>query len=216
MRRLTIALILVGALVPATARANSGGFWDFLYGLDPKLTGIGTDFHLLCLGANGEPVPGCEEFWGARRTGTLNVNEIKHEINFRVAYYFEYGESYSVSNANSINAWKFMGTYQYHPDVHIAVGLGAGIMPFYGKSSDDQAFDSFTRAVLTPLSITYAPATTGGKWKKSFYLRGEATFYPKGFSPGDFDNRLPKTETKGEWNFSIASGFDFRRRFLGR
>jgi hypothetical protein len=109
-----------------------------------------------------------------------------------------------------------MEMYRYHSDVHITVGLGAGVVPFYGKSSDDKAFDSFSRAVLTPMSITYAPATTGSKWKKSFYLRGEATFYPKGFSPSDFDNRLPTTETKGEWNFSLAAGFDFRRRFLGR
>jgi hypothetical protein len=214
MRRFTFAMVVVCALAPATARANSGGFWEFLYGQDPKLTGIGTDFHLLCLDASGNHVAGCEEMWGARRARTLNFVEIKHEVDFRVAYYFEYGQSYSTSNANSINAWRFMGMYKYHPDVHITVGLGAGVMPFYGKSSDDQAFDSFSRAVLTPMSITYAPATTGGKWKKSFYLRGEATFYPKGFSPGDFDNRLPKTQ--GEWNFSLAAGFDLRRRFLGR
>jgi hypothetical protein len=122
-----------------------------------------------------------------------------------------------VSNANSINAWKLMGMYKYHPDLHITVGMGAGIMPFYGESSDDKGFDAFTRTVLTPVSVTYAPWTSGGKWKKSFYIRGEATFYPTGFSPADFDNRLqPKPDTKGEWNFSIATGYDFRRRFLGR
>jgi hypothetical protein len=76
-------------------------------------------------------------------------------------------------------------------------------MPFYGKSSDGLPFNSFSRAVLTPLSVTYAPATRGGTLAKSFYLRGEATFFPEGFGPGDFDNRLPRPDTKGEWNFGL-------------
>jgi hypothetical protein len=216
MKRLILALVLACVLVPATARANSGTIWDVIYGLDPKLTGISTAFHIACLTADGKLVDNCEEFWGARRASALKIDDVKHEFDFRLGYYWEYGESYENFNAESIHAWKFMGTYNYRADRHISVGLGGGVMPFYGKAPDGVPFDSFTRVILTPLSITYAPATTGGKWKKSFLLRGEATFFRGGFSPGDFDNRLPKTETKGEWNFTIGAGFDLRRRFIGQ
>ena len=90
-------------------------------------------------------------------------------------------------------------------------------MPFYGTSAPDVRFDSFWRAILTPLSVTYWPSTTGkNSLKKAFYIRGEASFIPQGFSPHDFNNTLTKTDTPGEWSVSIASGFDLRRRFLGR
>jgi hypothetical protein len=220
MKRFTFVMLVVCALAPATARANSGGFWDFLYGLDPKLMGIGTDVHLLCLKVDGERVKGCEEWWGLRRVithGPLDpdVPLIKHEFNFRVAYYRKYGVSYEgVSEADdtSINAWKFMGMYKYHADDHIAVSLGAGVMPFYGGKADGTRFDSFSRVILTPVSVTYAPSNEGGLLKRAFYIRGEATFIKEGFSQGDFFKGLPKTETKGEWNFSLAAGFDLLRR----
>ena len=213
MKRLILAVMFVCALAPSAARADDGGWWDFIYGLDPKLVGWGTDIHLLCIGKDSKRIDTCEEWWGLRRKFN-NYANLGHEFDFRVAFYREYGQSYDTSNANSIKAWKFMGMYYYHPDTHITVGLGGGIMPFYGKSSDGLAFDTFTRGVLTPLSVTYAPATLSNPhWLiRTFYLRGDSTFYPEGFSPGDFDKRLPKTETKGEWSFSLASGFDFRRR----
>jgi hypothetical protein len=229
VKRLTFVLALVCALAPARARADEGGFVEFIWGLDPKLLGPGSEIHLLCRKADGRAVPNCEEMWGLphlfgrHAPGPTEIGELKHELDFRFAYYREYGTSYEgVSNAHSINAWKLMAVYKYHADLHTAIGLGAGIMPFYGTSSKLDAsghyqhFDAFTRGILTPLSVTYWPATTGDKWKKSFYVRGEASFITQGFSPYDFDNTLPKTETKGEWSVSIATGFDFRRRFLNR
>jgi len=215
LKRFTFVLALMCALVPATARADEGGFWEFIWGLDPKLQGPGSEIHLLCLKGNGEHVPNCEEWYWLKHEKPTQIAELKHEVDFRFAYLWEYGTSYEgVSNANSINAWKLMGMYKYHPDLHLTIGLGAGVMPFYGKSSDGNSFNSFTRAIMTPLSLTYAPAVHGSAAKKSFYVRGEASFITQGFSPGDFDNRLPKTETQGEGSVSITSGFDFRRRFL--
>jgi hypothetical protein len=226
MKRLIFLMVLVCVLAPATARANSGGFWDFIYGLDPKLVGVGTDLHVLCLNGGGERVKGCEEYWGLRRLFLHlpmdpEVKTTKHEFNFRLVYYRKYGASYEgvpESEDTSINAFKFMGMYNYHVDNHLSVALGGGIMPFWGarpdpvNSSESIPFDSFSRVVLTPLSVTYAPATTGSLLKRTFYLRGESTFFKEGFSRGDFDNRFPKTETKGEWQFSIAAGFDLLRR----
>jgi hypothetical protein len=216
MKRLTFVLVLACALVPGTARANSGTFWDWLYGLDPKLTGIGTDLHLACLTVDGKVIEHCEEAWGMRPAGSMRIADLKHEFDFRVAYFFEYGDSYPSTNAESIHAWKLMGIYRYRADQHISVGLGGGVMPFYGKGPDGTSFDSFTRGIWMPLSITYAPATTGGNFKKAFFIHTEASFITGGFSPGDFDNRLPKTESKGEWNVSVGAGFDLRRRFIGR
>lgn len=217
MKRFTFVVMMLCALAPATARANSGGFWDFLYSLDPKLTGFGTDVHLACLNANGERVPGCEEMWGMRRAENIDVRNIKHEVDLRVAYYWKYGVSYEgVPAKDSIKAFKLIGMYKYHPDVHITVGLGGGVMPFFGHDEDGNGFNSFSRGVLVPLSVTYAPATQGDKWKKSFFMRAEASFITEGFSRGDFKNGVAATETKGEWNFSVATGFDFRRRFLNR
>jgi len=94
MKRLTLLLVLACALVPGTARANSGTFWDWLYGLDPKLTGIGTDIHLGCLAADGKFIEHCEEAWGMRPARSMRIADLKHEIDFRVAYFFEYGHSY--------------------------------------------------------------------------------------------------------------------------
>jgi hypothetical protein len=218
MRRLMFALVFVCVMAPTAARANGGGFWEWIYGLDPKLQGWGTDIHLLCLKADGSRIKGCEEFWMLHPVFPKNATytDLKHEFNVRVVYYREYGQSFSTSNANSINALKFMGMYEYYADSHITVGLGAGIMRFYGTSSDGLDFNSFTRGVLTPLSATYAPATHGGILARSFYVRGESTFFTDGFSPGDFDNRLPKTETRGEWQASVGAGFDFRRRTFAR
>jgi hypothetical protein len=222
MRRIVFALALVCALAPARARADEGGFWEFIWGLDPKLQGGGSEVHLLCLDENGKRLANCEEWWWLNREKFTSVDQLKHEVDFRFAYYREYGTSYeNVYNANSINTWKLMAVYKYYPDRHISVGLGAGIMPFYGEAASGSRY-SFTRTILMPLSLTYYPSgansgnrTKGSDSKVSFYIRGEASFIPTGFTPNDFGSALPPpTDRRGEWSASIATGFDFRRRFL--
>jgi hypothetical protein len=223
MRRIVFALALVCVLAPATARADEGGFWEFIWGLDPKLQGGGSEIHLLCLDAKGMKLDNCEEWWWLNKEKFTRIGDLKHELDFRFAYYREYGFSYESVNydANSINTWKLMAVYKYYPDRHISVGLGAGIMPFYGKGSTDNQY-AFTRAILMPLSLTYYPSgensekrTKASDSKVSFYIRGEASFIPTGFSPHDFGSALPAPTTRqGEWSVSVATGFDFRRRFL--
>jgi hypothetical protein len=213
MRRFTFVMMLVCALMPATAHANSGGFWDWLYSLDPKLQGLTTDFHLLCLDENGTAVKPCEEWFliphlfNPDRT-PVPFARIKHEIDFRVAGYWMYGERFSdVADSRSINAFKLMAFYRYYPDPHLSIGLGAGYMPFFGDG-----FESFTRGVLTPLSVVYAPARPGNGWKSSFVVRAESTYIMEGFTGADFGNTQTAYSKKGEWNFSFGTGFDFRRR----
>src|SRR6516225_7897141 len=99
MKRLMFALVFVCVMAPGAARANSGGWWEWIYGLDPKLQGWGTSIHLLCLKADGTRIEGCEEWWGLKPDFPKNAmfTDLKHEFNFRFAYYREYGQSFSTS-----------------------------------------------------------------------------------------------------------------------
>jgi|KBSMisStaDraftv2_1062788.scaffolds.fasta_scaffold194810_2 hypothetical protein len=233
MKRFTFAMVLVCALAPATARANSGGFWEFLYGQDPKLTGFGADFHLTCHRPGGQSIKHCEEWFGASPNKTPEVfKDLAHEINFRVAYYFEYDESYSSDqirfaadpfNAHRMHVVKYMPMYVYRPgsDKHLAVAVGLGGLLYWGstqpdKNQDPVPFNTFSKLIVTPLSLTYAPTTMncGAKclWLKDFFIRGEASYIVHGISPYDFDNSLPKIDRAGEWNVGLAVGYDLRRR----
>ncbi len=213
MKRLIPMLVLACMFAPATARANSGGFWDFLYGLDPKLTGVGTDVHVACYDDKGNKLKNCEELWGFRRADQNEIQafkDLKHEINLRFAFYWEYGASYDkIFNADSMHAFTFVPMYVYHADKHISVGLGAGSMSFWGDSAPNTPFNKFTKFIVTPLSVTYSPATAGFG---GFFIRGEATYIKKGISPSDFNSALPTVDRAGEWNVSFATGFDLRRR----
>jgi hypothetical protein len=215
MRRLTLVmLVCVCALVPTAARADNGGWLDWLYSLDPKLVGIGTEFHL-CLD-DTSTIVNCEDWFGIAHKffgePWVSLDKVKHEVDFRVGYYWKYGDRFSdvpdPLEENSIHAFRLMVLYHYRPpEKHLAVGFGAGFMPFFGDG-----FGSFSRGVLTPLSVIYAPATSGNLWKKAFIIRVESSYITQGFTGADFGNSITKYTTNGgEWNFSVATGFDFRR-----
>ena len=134
MKRLTMLLLLcTSLLVPKTAHADDGGWLDWLYGMDPKLVGVGTDVHLLCLKANGQPFKPCEEWFLIPRLlhlgqspQPIQIADLKHEVDFRLGFYWKYGDRFSdVADTRSIKALRLMLMYRYHPDVHISVGLGA-------------------------------------------------------------------------------------------
>ena len=222
MKRLTVAaLVCVCALVPSAARADNGGWLDWLYSLDPKLVGYGTEFHL-CLDATNKIV-NCEDWFGIPHKlfgkPWVTLDNVRHEVDFRVGYYWKYGDRFSdvpddAVKGDSIHALKLMVLYHYRPpDKHLAVGFGAGFMPFFGDG-----FEGFSRGIVTPISIIYAPAasghssSTGDFWKKAFIIRAESSYIMQGFTGLDFGNATTKyTSNGGEWNFSAAFGFDFRR-----
>jgi hypothetical protein len=219
MKRWTmIVMVCVCALTPTTARADNGGWLDWLYRLDPKFWGVGTEFHLLCLDRSNKVID-CEEWLFVPRLvkrgrvppPTIAYREIQHELDLRVAYYRSYGHLFpdDLSDTRHANAWRLMAMYRYHPDTHVTVGFGGGVMTFYG-----QDFPRFSRGVLTPLSVTYAPATQGHILKQSFYIRVESTYIKKGLDGAVFKNDRTRYATKGEWNASVAAGWDFRRRSL--
>src|SRR6476646_1060321 len=110
----TVCVALASAclvLVPATARADDGGFWDWLFHWDTKFVGYGTEFHVRCWTGDGKKVEHCEEWFGnvphlfhpsesvhqfttyeGRQPTRVEFAEIEHEINIRVTYLHSYGQ----------------------------------------------------------------------------------------------------------------------------
>ena len=210
-------LLCVFILAPATARADDGGFLDWLFRLDPKFVGVGSDFHALCLNKDNHPVKPCEEFFMLRRLfgihdAPVQYEEIRHELNIRFVYYHTYGDLFASNPGDSAHAIKLMGMYAYRPDDHLLVGFGAGVMPFFSGDVESARWST----ILTPVSVRYFPARTGSALKKSAFVQIEATWVADPPTADLFTHRaaaLP-VERRGEWNVSFSSGFDIRRRVL--
>lgn len=211
MKRLALVLVVwLGVLSPAPASANDGGWLDWLYRLDMAMTGIGTDFHVLCLDDNLD-VLACERFFripelfGASATN-VEFDRIRHQIDARVGFYWKRGERFpDVPDTRRVNAWRLMGMYYYQFDRRFQLGAGAGYVAFFGDG-----FDLFSRGIITPLSAIFAPFDRGAL--QSFYVRVETIYTTQGFSGADFGNPFTAYSTGGEWQPSVAIGFDLRRR----
>jgi len=217
MKRLTLAIMTcVFTLAATAARADDGGWLEWLYRLDPKFVGIGSDIHLLCLDKDKKPMK-CEEWFLIPRLlkhtpispdDAVRIDELKHQIDFRFGFFWKYGERFpDVSDTRSIKALKLMVMYNYQADEHIMVGFGMGFMPFFPEGAP-----AFSRGILTPISVTYGPFTSGNIARKSFILKAESTYITQGLSGADFGNPNTRYANNGEWNFSVSTGFDFRRR----
>ena len=213
MKRLaTLALVCVCLLAPATARADDGGWLDWLFRLDPKFVGVATDIHLRCLDRNNNTIP-CEEFYKLRqllggRREAIEFRKIQHEFNLRVAYYHTYGDLFDANTSDSANAIKIMGFYAYHPDDHITVGAGAGFLPFFGGDTIETRWSG----IVTPMSVRYAPRRDG-ILGKAFFVHGEASWIADPPTIDLFANSASRAPAahRGEWNASIGIGFDFRQ-----
>jgi hypothetical protein len=208
MRHLRLLfMVSMCVLVSASARADDGGWLDWLYRMDTKFVGVGTDFHA-CFGADGKFIK-CEDWFTKLFPFILHrklpegtvFSDIRHEVNFRVAHYWKYGEGLPDAKTGSIKAWKLMGVYYCHFNREWEVGAGVGVIPFYGSD-----FQAFSRGIITPLSVVYglpsAPATT---------LRFEASYLTHEFSGALLGHPESAFFKNGEWNFSGAVGFDVRR-----
>lgn len=215
-RRAMVLAVWVCVLVPSTARANDGGWLDWLYRLDAKLWGLNTEFHVLCLDENKKRVDHCEEWFMIPRLfghqpPLVNLADVKHELNVRVGFYWKYGDvniedplRRLVTLTHGIQATKLMMTYTYLPDRHIEVGLGGGLIHFRG----DDLIESHSSAILTPLSVVYAPFNGRAR---PLLFRGEASYIARTLTPNLFKIGAPG-DGEGEWNVSFGVGVDFRRR----
>jgi hypothetical protein len=204
-----LILILACALIPATARADDGGWWEWLQGLSgPKLMGAGTEVHVLCLDKDGHPLF-CEKLWGILKRD-VPFDQIKHQLDFRFSLYWNYGEQLTVANATNtaheIMAAKLMAMYFNRVHPRVSVGAGAGVMPFFGRD-----FNKFARGIVTPVSVIVTPYKSGGRLRKAFYIRAEESYITQGFSAADFGNTSTYS-VGGSWNGAAGIGFDFRRR----
>jgi hypothetical protein len=209
MKRLTMLMVVcVFLLMPTAAGADDGGWLDFLYRMDMKLVGVGTDIHLLCLNKEKNAIR-CEELFkiprlfGFRATDPINFEEIKHEIDFRFGFYWKYGQRFAdVPDPPdaAVHAWKLMTMYHYHVNPSLSIGGGSGYMVFYGDG-----FNLFSRGIITPVSVTVYP------WK-GLTIRPQLSYIMQGLSGANFGDSRTSFSNRGEWNGSIAIGYDFRRK----
>jgi hypothetical protein len=229
MKRLAILfLVCTSVLVPARARANDGGWYDWLFKWDAKLMGVSTDIHLACLNQNGDVIYGCEEWFRNfirlnKIEHTMRVldptkavavkvegfSEIKHEFDLRVGYLRNYGARYDTDKSGgeeikgAINAVKLIAIYHNHLTEDVAVGGGVGYMPVWGER-----FGTLSRVILT-VDAVIRPS----RRVKAFLVRPEFNFIPQGFDAAEFGDDPTKVSysRKPEWNFAIGFGFDLRR-----
>jgi hypothetical protein len=211
-KRLSLALLMCACLViPSTARADDGGWLDWLFRMDPKFWGIGSEIHVLCLDSAGHRVKNCEQgYKNLRRLlrGHLPQNEvefdkIKHEFDARFGFYWSYGDTFhEVSDQDRLHALKLMGMYHYHFNRTVELGAGAGFINFTG-----QDIERVSGPILTPLSVVIAPIRS--TWAAPLSVVVERSYIFKQIGQG-----VPAPAQSyggGEWNWSVAVCYDFRR-----
>src|SRR5262245_13739529 len=232
MKRLAILLLVcTSLLIPAQARANDGGWYDWLFKWDAKLMGVSTDIHLACLDKDRNVIYGCEEwFKNFVRLGNIehkmtvldatnrgvavpleSFNQIKHEFDLHVGYLRNYGPRYDTEKSGgeeikgAINAVKLIAIYHYHvgENGNLAIGGGTGYLPVWGER-----FGTLSRVILT-IDAIYRPSGRA----KAFLIRPAFNFIPQGFDAAEFGDDPTKVShsRKPEWNFAIGFGFDLRR-----
>ena len=215
MKRLAMPVFVCACtLVPTTARADDGGWIDWLFGMDVKLVGVGTEVHVVCVQLdptdNTLKLQPCEQWFknigrilaGLPPENKVKFDNIRHQLDFRVAAYWKYGSRFSdVIDERSLHAYKLMGMYQFHVSRKVQVGAGGGALVFQGDG-----FEHFSRGIVTPISVVYSPADDS-----ALTLRVEESYITHGMSAVDFGNTTSTYAKTGEWNFSFAVGYDLRR-----
>jgi len=197
--------------MPATARADDGGFWDFLWRMDTKFTGISVDFHLKCIDKDGKAIAreDCEHFEkrtlaflkGEREFEGPAWEDYKQEHNLRVSAYVRYGDSFPDSKGPALWAFKFEYLYVYHVYPWLSYGVGGGYLPIVSWTDGVEH-----RGVLTPASLTFSP-----KKNSSLQVRFDVNVLTGDYSAADL-GRPNSTYSKGtEMNYIVSVGYDLRR-----
>ena len=216
MKRVAMfVLVCACLLVPLEARANDGGWWDWLWKWDPKFYGFGSEIHLLCLDQSGNRLRGCEQWF--KNVGRLIIGKrneiqhlvsadvIKHQIDFRFGYYRNYDARYDAPDPPSdgtINALKLMVMYNYHVTPHVALIGGMGYLPVWG---DRFPHNPESRGIMSAGLLFHVPKV---EW---LTVRPELGWIPGGFTGADFGDPGVSYAKENIVNFSIGIGFDLRR-----
>lgn len=199
----SFALLTALILFPRSAHAQ--GFIDWLEKMSgPKLWGVGTDLHLLCVMDDGRSIPICQRLITSEN---LQSDRIRHIVDARVVYYRKYGERFSdVIDPRALHALRVAGMYHYRVVPWLDLGAGGGFLRFTGEGFDD----AVTRGVLTPVSLIIAPFRSGEA--RGVRIHFTASFITQGYSGADFGNTATRFSTNGEWNNSFGVGYDLLRR----
>jgi len=199
----TLLMVWLCTLVPAAARADDGGWYEWLQKMSgPTLMGFGSDIHLVCIDNDGRAF-NCEKFWGLRRA-SVDFDRIKHQIDFRFTVFTNVDDR--VRQPHTIWALKLMGMYHYRVTPQFDIAAGTGFLPLFGDG-----VESTSRGVVTPISIGYFPVKNGSALAKSFFARFEESYLTGRLSGADLGNPQSTFSTGGEWRFTVILGFDFRR-----
>ena len=197
-----LLVVWLCTLVPAAARADDGGWYEWLQKMSgPTLMGFGSDVHLVCIDKDARAF-NCEKFWVGRRN--VDFDRIRHQIDFRFTVFTNVDDS--VRAPRSIWALKLMGMYHYRITPQFDIAEGIGFLPVFGDG-----VQSTSRGVVTPISIGYFPFKNGGAWAKSFFGRFEENYLTGRLSGAELGNPQSTFSTGGEWRFTVIVGFDFRR-----
>lgn len=238
MKRLTVlTLVCLFALVPTRARADDGGWWDWLWSWDPKFVGASSEIHLLCLDDNGRKIFGCEELYtrlwdsllgkpivhhfsvtgdpGAPQLPPIQFEDIRHEIDFRFGYHHNFGDRYHTPETTgeareTLSAQGSINVLKLMGMYHYRFNEYVAVGGGLGfLTIYGEGFSVFSRGILTPVSFLVYPLP---HWK-AFALRPEVNYIPQGFKAADFGDNPTKFSysNTNEWNLSIAVGFDLRR-----
>ena len=209
-RSAMFVLVCMCLLVPREARANDGGWWDWLWKWDAKFMGVGSEVHLLCLDATGNRLRQCESWFkniGRVMTGATEgpaVGTVKHQFDFRFGYYWNHGPRYAEPDPptdGKLRALKLMAVYNYHFNRYAALQLGSGYLPVWGDR-----FDLESRGIMSAGVLFHLPG-----FIDFITVRPELSLIPGGFTGADFGDPGVSYAKENIVNFAVAIGVDVRR-----
>ena len=210
-RVVMLVFVCVCLIVPGTASANDGGWWDWLWKWDAKFMGVNGEIHLLCLDASGNRLARCEQWFknvgramiGRQAQHFVPPEAIKHQIDFRFGYYWNHGPRYDEPDPpmeGKLRALKLMATYTYHVNRYAAFTAGSGYLPMWGDR-----FDGESRGILSTGMLFHMPKA---QW---LTVRPELSVIPGGFTGADFGDPGVSYAKENIVNFSVGIGIDLRR-----
>jgi len=217
-------------LVPSSARADDGGFWDWLFHWDTKFFGLGTEFHVRCWTGDGRKVEYCEEWfknlphlfqpresvhqfttYEGRQPTRVEFAQIEHEINIRVTYLHSYGQRISDANLapddpllddhRTVHGVKLLGLYNRRLTGRLR-GLEIG-----GGGGIIPLWGEDVHNVWRgdiEANVLYGLGSI-------FYVRGDVSYLTNTITGADFGHPTSSLTISPGFNAAVSFGFDLRR-----
>jgi hypothetical protein len=217
-------------LVPTTARADDGGFWDWLFHWDTKFVGLGTEFHARCWTGDGKKVEHCEEWfrnlphlfhpgesvhefttYEGRQPARVEFAEIEHELNIRVTYLHSYGQRVPdatlpandplADDHRTVHGVKLLALYNRRLTGRLRGLEVAGGGGIIPLWGED--VHNVWRGDITG-SVLYGLGSI-------FYLRGDVSYLTNTITGADFGHPESSMTISPGFNAAASIGFDLRR-----